>query len=303
MSAYWLELGVRAEREAAEAVSAIMAEYAYGGGVAIDEDITPSPEGDGYVYNLGKPILVKAYLPLDDEAGAVVERLRAALDHLSFLRPIEPLIVRRLAEEDWANTWKEHYHVLHIGRRLVIVPTWREYTAQSLEAVIYLDPGMAFGTGLHPTTRGCLERLEDVIRPGQQVLDVGTGSGILALAAARLGAERILALEIDPVAVQAASANVDLNGLGHVITVTEGSLPPAGDRRFDVVVANIIARIIADLAVPLAESLHPGGVLITSGIIAERQEMVLGRLADAGLTLSRQDADGDWITLTLTKPS
>jgi ribosomal protein L11 methyltransferase len=303
MSAYWLELGVQAEREAAEAVSAIMAEYAYGGGIAIDEDITPSPEGEGYVYNLDKPVHVKAYLPLDDEAGAIVEHLRAALDHLSFLRPIAPLSVRRLAEEDWANAWKEHYHVLHIGRRLVIVPKWREYTAQSTEAVIYLDPGMAFGTGLHPTTRGCLERLEDVIQPGQQVLDVGTGSGILSLAAARLGAESILALEIDPVAVHAARANVDLNGLGHIITVAEGSLPLPGDRHFDVVIANIIARVIAEMAVPLAESLRPGGVLITSGIIAEREETVMSRLVDAGLSLSRRDADGDWITLTLTRSS
>jgi ribosomal protein L11 methyltransferase len=295
----WLEVSVYADREAAEAVSAVFSSYAYGGGVAIDEDITPSPEGDGFTYNLDKPVRIRAYLPFEDQAGDKIEHLRTALDHLSFLRPVEPLTVRRLAEEDWANAWKEHYHVQHIGRHIVIVPSWREYVAADGDVVISLDPGMAFGTGMHPTTRMCLERLEDTVQPGMTVLDVGTGSAILALAAARLGASSVVALEIDPVAVSAARTNVDINGAADVITVRQGSLPLPEPARFDVVVANMIARVIAELAVPLAQSLRQGGLLIASGIIAEREDIVRQSLDKTGLRLLRRDADGDWVTLTL----
>ncbi len=295
----WLEVSVRADREAVEAVSAVFSSYAYGGGVAIDEDITPYPDGDGFAYNLDKPVRVKAYFPFDDQAGDKVASLRSALDHMSFLRPIEPLSVRRLAEEDWANAWKEHYFVQHIGRHLVIVPSWRQYLATDGDVIISLDPGMAFGTGMHPTTRMCLERLEDVVRPGMTVLDVGTGSAILALVAARLGALSVLALENDPVAVVAARANVDINELANTIAVRQGSLPLPEPAQFDVVVANIIARVIADLAAPLALSLTTGGLLIASGIIADREDMVLQSLLRAGLRLVRRDADGDWTTFTL----
>jgi ribosomal protein L11 methyltransferase len=301
MTAGWLEVSVLADREAAESLSAVFAEYAYAGGVAIDEDITPSEEGDGFSYNLDRPVRVKAYIAVDDQSGEKVERLRSALDHLSFLRPVQPLSIRQMAEDDWANAWKEHYHVLHIGRRIVIVPSWREYTPVSGDVVLRLDPGMAFGTGLHPTTCGCLERLEEVITPGMCVLDVGTGSGILAIAAARLGAKPVIAVEIDAIAVAAARGNVALNGMRDAIEIRHGSLPVSGEpARFDVVVANIIARVIAELAQPLAAALRPGGVLIASGIIGEREDMAVQALCGAGLALKRRDVDGDWRTLTLT---
>ena len=303
MTAGWLEVSVLADREAVEAVSAVFAEYAYAGGVAIEEDITPSVDGEGFAYNLDRPVRVKAYVAVDDQSGERVEQLRRALDHLSFIRPIQPLTLRHVAEEDWANAWKEHYHVLHIGRRVVIVPSWREYAPNPGEVTIRLDPGMAFGTGLHPTTRGCLEVLENIISPGMSVLDVGTGSGILAIAAAQMGARPVLAVEIDPVAVSAARANMVMNHLESVIEVRQGSVPLTHETaQFDVVVANIIARVIADLSRPLAASLRPGGMLIASGIIYERLDMVVDALAQAGLSLERCDADGDWRTLTLTCP-
>ena len=297
---YWLELSVQADREAAEAVSGIFALYAHGGGVAIDEAITPSPDGDGFTYTPGQMVTIKAYLPVDDQSGEKVATLRSALDHLSFLRPVQPLTVRRLAEEDWANAWKDHYHVLHIGWRLVVVPSWRDYTAQDGDVVLSLDPGMAFGTGLHPTTRNCLERLEQEMRPGMTVLDVGTGSGILALAAARLGAASVLALDTDPLAVKAARSNGALNGLDGVIAVREGSLPLPAPATFDLVVANIIARVIADLAGSLARSVRPAGILIASGIIADQAAMAESRLQEAGFLITRHDVDGDWLTLTAT---
>lgn len=298
---YWLEVSVRSDREAAEAVSATFAEYVYNNGVAIDEDVTPAVDGDGFAYNLDKPVLVKGYIAVDDQAGEKVEQLRFALDHLSFLRPIEPLTVRRVAEEDWANAWKEHYHVLRLGRRLVVVPTWREYEPRAGDLVLRLDPGMAFGTGLHPTTRMCMQRLEDLVAPGMSVLDVGAGSAILSLAAARLGAAQVLGVEIDTVAVEAAQANVALNGLSDVIAIELGSVPLAHPAQYDVVVANIIARVIAELAVPLAQTMHAGSLLIASGIIADREQMVLDSLTTAGLTLVRRDVDGDWLALTWSK--
>ena len=299
---YWLEVSVRADREAVEAICEVFAREAYGG-VAIDEDITPSPDGDGHAYDLDKPVTIKAYFPVDDEAGEKVERLRSALGHLSFLRPVEALMTRRLAEEDWANAWKEHYHVLHIGQRLVIVPSWREYAPAPGEAVLRLDPGMAFGTGLHPTTQACLERLETLVEPGMSVLDVGTGSGILGIAAARLGAASVLAVDTDPVAVAAARGNVALNGLVDVIAVREGSLPlPAawGASAFDLVLANIIGRVIMELAGHLVRAVRPGGIVIASGIIVEQAQAVEEHLLAAGFRRLRDDTDGDWVTLTLT---
>ncbi len=298
---YWLEVSVRADREAAEAISGILAEEAYGG-IAIDEEITPAADGDGWTYTCGRPVTIKAYLPMDDEAGEKVQRVQAALGHLAFLRPVGPLSVRRLAEEDWANAWKEHYHVLHVGRRLVIVPSWREYAPHQDEVVIRLDPGMAFGTGLHPTTRACLERIEELTGPSTSVLDVGTGSGILAIAAAQLGAAPVWAVDTDPVAVASARANVALNGLTSAITVREGTVPlPFGlaPAPFDVVVANIIARTILELSAPLAQAVRPGGTLVASGLIAEHAQAVEERLLSIGFRVRQKDTDGGWTTLTL----
>jgi ribosomal protein L11 methyltransferase len=231
---------------------------------------------------------------------------------------VGPLAVRSLAEEDWANAWKEHYHVLHIGARTVIKPSWRAYAPQPGEVVIELDPGMAFGTGLHPTTRGCLALIERALRPGDRVLDVGTGSGILALAALRLGAASVLALDVSDAAVAAARANAAANGLAERLEVRHATLEGAAGEpflplspglavlgaeigTFDLVLANIIARVIAQLAPALLRALRPGGIVIASGIIAERLEEAAAPLRAAGLTDVRYEQDGDWFTLLGTR--
>jgi ribosomal protein L11 methyltransferase len=314
----WLELSVQVDNEAVESVTEVFSRFVKGG-VAIEEDITAFGDRDGYVVNTDKPVAIRAYLPVDDTCGCSVSQIKDALDHLSMIRPIGELAMRQVAEEDWANAWKEHFQVHRVGPRTVIVPSWRQYDPLPDDVVITLDPGMAFGTGLHPTTRLCLMALEERVRPGQSILDLGTGSGILAIAAARLGAGSVLALDTDAVAVQAARANMAANGVQETVRVDQGTLGTGArssypdrrspDRRptpvlpssrpatFDLVVANIIAQVLVDLAQPLATALGPGAPLIVSGIINEREADVAAALVAQGLIVEERKAEGDWVLL------
>jgi ribosomal protein L11 methyltransferase len=274
-------------------------------------------------------LAVKTYLSAeDDEARRQIEIGLALLRQAHGLP--EPR-VRLLAETDWAEAWKAGYGVLRIGRRLVVRPTWRDdYAPQPDDLLIELDPGMAFGSGLHPTTRLCLEALEDTMRPGQVVLDVGTGSGILSIAAARLGAARVLALDTDPLAVQIARENVALNRVEAVVQVEVGTVQISSVRSqtsnvnsqasslqspisnfqpptSNLIVANILAETIMELAPALAAHLLPEGVLIASGIIAERAEAVASCLRENGVSIIERHDDGDWVALVgrrgLTAPT
>jgi ribosomal protein L11 methyltransferase len=274
--ARWLELAVEVPREAEEAAADILRRFAPRG-VAIEP--------------AGASVVVKAWLPDD---GALASQRRAARRALASL----PATVRTrwLREEDWAEAWKAFFPVLRISRRLVICPAWRSYRARAGEAVIRLDPGMAFGTGQHPTTLMCLRALEETVRPGAAVLDLGTGSGILALAAARLGATSVLALDTDPQAVRAARDNVRLNGLEAVVHVEEGTVEKAPGP-FDVIAANISAPVIVDLAGPMAAALNPGGALIAGGFSEERATEVAAALTAAGFRVERTPSDGEWRTV------
>jgi len=316
MPTYWLELSVTAEPEAIEAICEVMSRFATGG-VAIEEPYTLLDDGQIAEPLPGAPVTVRVYVP--DDSGGEEARLRIeqGIWHLSQIGfgNIGDITVRRVAEEDWANAWKEFYHVSHLGRRTVIKPSWREYEPSQDEVVIELDPGMAFGTGLHPTTRNCILALEDIIRPGDRVLDVGSGSGILSLAALKLGADHVLALDITPVAVDATRANAAANGLSSRIDARLATLEGAEGEPFsplsasvvtmsrdevgnyDVVVANIIARVIAQLAVSLVAATRPGGTLIASGIIADRRHEAEEPLSQAGLTDIVSLIEGDWVTL------
>src|SRR5438445_2996958 len=206
----WLELETLAEAEAVEAVSAVFAEF--GQGVAIEQVVESSRDGDVVHLPADALVSIKTYLPvLDPATHERRARIEQAVWALGKLRDVGPLQVRTLRETDWANAWKEYFFVHRVGRRTVIVPSWRDYIAQPDDVVLLLDPGMAFGTGLHPTTRLCLQALEDMLQPGMRVLDVGAGSGILPIAAARLGAAHVDAVEIDPVAARVCQENVDCN--------------------------------------------------------------------------------------------
>src|SRR5260221_10218909 len=302
----WLELTVRTHHEAVEAVSELLSRYTPGG-VAIEEPFELIDEGQQYRVLTGEPVHVHAYLPIDGKEEELRQQVAEGLWHLSSLGEhfVGKLQTRIVNEEDWANAWKDYFHVTHIGRRLVIRPSWRDYTPKPDEVVLELDPGMAFGTGLHPTTRMCLEQVEQRTRPSMRVLDVGTGSGILALAAARLAAASGYCIDNSAVAVESATANAAVNHLSERITVVLGVLDEAGAAhmagQFDLVLANIIARVIGSIAPYLAQVLAPGGLLIAGGIIEERRHEAEQPLLEAGLRLVDQVMIDDWVTLIICK--
>ncbi len=312
---YWLELSITAESEAIEAISEVMSRYA-AGGVAIEEPYTLLDDGQVAQVLPDAPVTVRVYVPADESGEEARLRIEQGVWHLRQIGfgHIGEISTRRLAEEDWANAWKEFYQVSHVGQRTVIKPTWRDYQPELNEAVIELDPGMAFGTGLHPTTRSCILALEQTLHPGDRVLDVGSGSGILSLAAIKLGAGSVVALDVSPVAVEATKANAAANGLLDQIDARLATLEGAAGEPFsplasevvrlgaevgtyDVVVANIIARVIAQLAPSLLRATRSGGTLIASGIIAERRHEAEEPLQIAGLTGIKELVEGDWITL------
>ena len=299
-SGAWLELAVEADVEAVEAVSEILGRVAPGG-TSVEPAFELIDEGLGARLDPSRPAIVRAYLPARDRAAA--ERAAAeALGHLQAfgLRPIGELRTRIVEEADWADAWKAYFPVMRVGRRLVIRPTWRRHRRAPDDVVLALDPGMAFGTGLHPTTRLCLAGVEALADRGvlasASVLDVGCGSGILAIAALKLGAVSALGLDTDPIAIEATVANARRNALVRRLRAHEGSLP-SGEVPFDVVLANLIAGLLVPLATRLAEELRPGGVLLASGIFIDREGDVRAAFGAAGLEVTGRTAEGDWVAL------
>jgi ribosomal protein L11 methyltransferase len=304
----WLELSVVADPEAVEAVSEILSRSAPGG-TSVEPAFELTDEGLGARVLATAPAVVRAYLPARDALAArrAVEDARTALGHLQAfdLRTIGELETRVVHESDWANAWKSHFPVLRVGGRIVIRPTWRRHRRRTDDVVIALDPGMAFGTGLHPTTRLCLlgiERWADEGRvAGVRALDVGCGSGILGLAAARLGAARVDGVDTDPIAVEATLANARRNGLVRRIRARQGSLP-SGQPPHDLVLANVIASVLVRLADDLAAELRPGGLLLASGIFIDREPDVRAAFVGAGLEVLRAEREGEWVALESTRP-
>jgi ribosomal protein L11 methyltransferase len=299
----WLELAVEVDPEAIEAVSEILGRVA-SGGASIEPAFELVEEGLAARLDPTRPATIRAYVPARDpaEAATAARLVDEALGHLRAfgLRPIGELQTRLVDETDWAEAWKAHFPVLHVGRRIVIKPTWRRHRAAPSEVVLALDPGMAFGTGLHPTTRLCLVGLEDLAAAGDvagaRVVDVGSGSGILSIAAAQLGAADVLAIDVDPIAVEATAANAARNRLGRRVRTQLGSLP-TGEVPADLVIANLIASLLVRLSPELAASTKPGGRWLASGIFLDREREVRAAFTDGGLETTDRWAEEDWVAL------
>jgi ribosomal protein L11 methyltransferase len=293
----WLEVSAEVDSRDAEVVAEVLGRFSYGG-VGIEEEAAWG-EDDGPFASQNRRAKVRAFLPIDDSLPVKRSQLGEAITNLALKGPIDVLHCE-IDEQQWETAWRKHYKTVKVGQRLIIKPAWEDYEGKAAEIVIEIDPGMAFGTGQHATTRLCLVALERFLRPGATVLDLGTGSGILAMAAAKLGASSVLALDINPATVEVARSNVEANGLAHLVAVEESTLPRnqgVGEGSFDLVVANIIADVIEELARPLRRSLKANGVLIAGGIVEERLDGVSGRLEEAGISMVDVLAEGLWRTI------
>ncbi len=326
----WLELSVQIEQEAVESVSELFAQVGYNGGVAIEQPFVGSPDGPEYTIDPAVPVVVRTYIPMDETSDAVRARVEQGLWALGMLRTVGELRSRVLEEEDWANSWKSYYPIQRIGTRWVIVPSWLEYEPKPDDLVLLLDPGMAFGTGLHPTTQLSLKLMERFAPSGDLAMDLGCGSGILAVGLAKLGWRTVIAIDNDPIAVAATRENVERNAVPNVQAL-EGSLGGGSDlphwlgsdwgqrdraklspttpvslqprEEFDLIAANILANVHLLLAPEYATALRPNGLLITSGIIQDRAAEVEQAFADAGFTALERLDEGDWVALVHQKPA
>jgi ribosomal protein L11 methyltransferase len=301
----WLELAVEVDAEAVEAVSEVFARHGYNEGVAVDQPFTQEADGDRLAVDVTRPFTVRTFVAASDVRPEALEEIRHALWYLGRLRQVGELRVTARRETEWADAWKEHYRPQRVGRRVVVRPPWFAYAPEGDDVVVVLDPGMAFGTGLHPSTRLSVLGLETELRSGMSVLDVGSGSGVLAIAAALLGAGFVAAVDIEPVAVRATRENAARNGVAERIAVAEGSAGPGGPvtGTYDLVLANIIARVLIELAADLAAATAPGGTLVLAGIIEGREAEVRAAFDALDLAFVRRAQEEDWVSLVYRQPT
>jgi ribosomal protein L11 methyltransferase len=300
---YWLEVSVITDGEGAEAIAEALKPFAHQESVVLEqlgdmEDLDPDA--------LEPAVTVKIYVSEEKDTLEFRHRIEEIIYQYGRLYPIPPPTFRKLQDQDWANAWKEHYKPFRIGNKIWIQPSWigleeasdGEDGIQPDDVVLKLDPGMAFGTGLHPTTQMCMRALEDIVQPGMTVLDVGTGSGILAIAAAKLGAERLLAFDTDHLAVKATQENTEQNRVADKISLFEGKLDQVEEKGWNVVVVNILAPVIIGLFEndALMSFVGENGRLILSGIIEEQGADVETAVAEAGGCVVEKLQVRDWVS-------
>ncbi|MDI7740789.1 50S ribosomal protein L11 methyltransferase [Lysinibacillus fusiformis] len=310
----WTELSVLTTNEAVEAISNIYHEAGASGVVIEDSTEMEKERVDqfGEIYDLNpndfptSGVIVKAYLPATSFLAETVEEIKLAianLENFDINLGENVFSMSEVHEEDWATAWKQYYHPVKISERFTIVPTWEEYTPVNTdELIIELDPGMAFGTGTHPTTVMCLQALEKVVNAKDSVVDVGTGSGVLAIAAAMLGAEKVHALDLDAVAVKSAFENIVHNKVQDVAEVHQGNLLDTVTEPADVVVANILAEIIMTFTDDAFSIVKPGGLYVTSGIISAKKDDVKKALVKSGFVIEEVLMMEDWVAIIARRP-
>jgi ribosomal protein L11 methyltransferase len=318
----WLEVSMTVNGELAEAVADVFARFAPNG-VTTEQGVQFLDAED--LGTASGPITVRAYLPADEELEDRRQKLEEALYFLGRIEPLPAPVFKPIADQNWMEAWKQHYHPIPIGKRLLILPAWLD-SPEPDRIAIKIDPGMAFGTGTHPTTQLCLELLEGaatgrdlrtVIREpsesrftshGSRIIDVGCGSGILSIAAIKLGAQAALGVDIDPESIKNARENADTNGIGDELILGVGSVGEilAGEfpwKTAPLVMANILAPVIIRLFhTGLAELVEPGGTIILSGILNEQAQGVVGAGEAKGLRLGQQQQMGDWVAMAMEKP-
>ena len=300
----WAEVSVDTSHEAMDLVSEILQELGAAGVVIEDPallneyirsglwDYTDLRESEET-----EVVRVKAYWALDEELEGKLQHLAVRLDGLAsngIDKGAGAVSWKAVADEDWAETWKEFFHTEKIGARTVIKPTWEEYEAKAGEIVVELDPGAAFGTGQHATTSLCIRALEELVRPGMTVFDVGTGSGVLAIVAAKFGAKRVEAVDFDPVAVRVARENVRQNGAEDVVHTERSDLLKSVAGEADLIIANIIADIIVRLFGEVKGSLAAGGTMLLSGIIEDRLADVVEAAGQHGFSVEKIEQEKGW---------
>ncbi|MBU9713956.1 50S ribosomal protein L11 methyltransferase [Evansella tamaricis] len=310
----WSEICIHTTQEAVEPVSNILHE-AGASGVVIEDPLDLEKDWDttfGEIYQLSpddypeEGVIVKAYLPVNSFLGESVEEIKESINQL----PVydidlgsNTVTVSEVNEEEWATAWKKYYKPVKVSERFTITPTWEEYNkVHEEEVIIELDPGMAFGTGTHPTTVLCIQAIERYVSPGDSIIDVGTGSGVLSIAAAKLGASSVVAIDLDEVAVKVAKLNVKLNKCQNVVTVYQSNLMENVRENPDVIVANILADVIVSLTNDAYEILKPGGTFITSGIIQGKRSDVKEAMAKSGFELEEIIEMEDWLAIVAKKP-
>ena len=308
----WQQVSISVTREAVEATANLFCEAGARNGVEIDDPLLLKELKEHTTWELcdlpmpeeTEIVTVSAYYLEDEELSGRLSTIKEGLSEIekrigSF--QVGQLRFRKVSEKDWANEWKQYFHTTKIGSQIVIKPDWESYTPTAEEKVIELDPGMAFGTGTHATTRMCIERLEELVTPNIDVYDVGTGSGILAMTAALMGARSIHAIDIDGKAVEVAKENIAKNHLSNRITVKKGNLLDDADEKADLIVANIIADIIITLLPDAFKKLRQGGLFLASGVIKERLCDVEKAARQNGFTVLDVKNRAGWTAITMRK--
>jgi ribosomal protein L11 methyltransferase len=315
----WIELRITTTTAGTEAVSQLLCDSGCAGTVIEDKQDLLNHDaiadwdyiGSEVYEAFGEDVIVKGYIPKDAAMADAVALVRQKLADLAALSKEIPgydpgelaLSLSDIQEEDWANEWKKYYKPLRASKRVVIVPTWEEYTPHEGDVVVELDPGMAFGTGTHETTRMCLAMVDEMVKPGDFCIDIGCGTAILSIAAAKLGASEVLAIDRDAVAVDSARTNIALNGVADVVRAVEGDLlkGQAPAEPADLIMVNIIADVIIGLLPNLDPFLKPDGVILASGIIREREQDVMDAMDKAGYRVIKSEHMGEWCAIACAR--
>ncbi|MBQ6527819.1 MAG: 50S ribosomal protein L11 methyltransferase [Clostridia bacterium] len=312
----WIEVIVHTTTPASDLVTETLINSGAQGTMVEDRADVPDPsKPNGYweiidphmIDQMPEDVLVHAWFEPDASFPDRLQALRNRYEQLLHtdlgMDPGSLLLeTRNVQDQDWNEVWKRFYKPFRAGTRLVVKPTWEPYEAQEGDLIIEMDPGMAFGSGTHETTGMCLELLEHVVTPGSHVIDVGTGSGILAIGAGLLGAKDVLAIDIDPTAVKVAKENIEHNHMSEIVRPVVGNLLDGMDDVCDICIANIIADVIIGFASPLLSHIRPGGTFICSGIIKEREDDVRTALVSAGYSILRTEHRGEWVAFLSQVP-